>query len=467
KADVLQVTLNAPAAMLEEKRYWYGVAHTQPTAEDWLNEARKIDPEAYLWLFGLTPAKSGVWQPWGWRLYATEKLENFFYKPPHGSPVLIAEEPVEFHSKIRHITPSISLSNGDKVVRTFTAGFVIQAEGSIQLIAAKVGKDYHWEHQETLDFGSRIWVDTGSDGMLCCGVDVELDDYVASVNSSEMPAESPLEYLKAQVVAARSWLLANWGTHHPDDPFVICNGDHCQCFYGGSRVKELSRRAVSQTCGDLLFNNDRVCDARYAKSCGGVTEPARNVWQFVDQPYLRNLRDLPDEPVMDLSREEDFIAFAKAGSDVLSCCAPRYADFSGENLGHAQQGYRWTRKLSGQELRDILSTKMGNDPGEIIDILPLRRGPSGRLIEIEIIGSKRRFKVSPELEIRRLLSRSHLPSSAFRIEKSGQGFLLSGMGWGHGVGLCQVGGVGLALKGWDYKQILRHYYPDTTVTRSY
>jgi len=465
-AENLQVILNSAAVMRNETIFWHGVAHSQAAAEHWLAQARECDPDAFLWVFGLTPGKQGRWDPWGWRLYTTKRLDGFQYVSDDDLHNQITKTPVEISYKSISAAPSISIAAMGKIV-SVAESFEITADDPIELVGAKVGKDYHWEHEETLDFGNRIWIDTDSEGLLCCGIDVGFDDYVASVNSSEMPADSPLEFLKAQVVAARSWLLANWGTHHPNERFVVCNGDHCQCFYGFNRIKELSRRAVVETAGEVLLYNGRICDARYAKVCGGVTEPGSNVWQFVDHPYLGHFRDLPDETAPDLSEETDFRSFLEAGRKIKACCSPDFANFTGINRQHAEEGYRWTVQYSPQQLREIIASRIDDDPGVIKEIRPLSRGLSGRLIEIEIVTAKHRMRISPELEIRRILSESHLPSSAFVIEQTEDGFKLSGIGWGHGVGMCQVGGVGLALNGWNYNDILKHYYRNTSVKRSY
>ncbi|HDH58348.1 MAG TPA: hypothetical protein ENF16_07040 [Bacteroidetes bacterium] len=213
--------------------------------------------------------------------------------------------------------------------------------------------------------------------------------------------------------------------------------------------------------------NGRICDARYAKSCGGVTEPAVNVWPFMDEPYLGHYRDLPDSDPIDLSREETFREFQQSSESTDACCSPGYAEFKDE-LAELAGLYRWENKVSNTEISQIIRSKSQSDLGRILEIIPRRRGPSGRLIEDEIVGNQGRLSLSPELEIRRVLSRYHLPSSAFWIEKDNDAnFIFHGMGWGHGSGMCQIGAAGLALHGYGYDDILSHYYPSTSIKKIY
>ncbi len=335
------------------------------------------------------------------------------------------------------------------------------------MIGTPVGQGFHWEHSETLEFPTPFWIELGSDGKLSAGTEIGLEDYLTSVNSSEMPSDSPPEFLKAQVVAARSWILATWDSHHPGEPYTVCAGDHCQCYYGSSLVREASRMAADSTSGEVLLNNQRVCDARYAKSCGGVTEPAVNVWPFIDEDYMRHLRDLPGTDPISLTDEAAFRAFQQRCNEGDACCAPGYAKLDGR-LGELRSLYRWEETVGADELREIIRRKSDSDPGKITDIIPLRRGPSGRLMEVEVRGAEMSMMIGPELEIRRILSQSHLPSSAFWIERTARDrFTFHGMGWGHGVGMCQIGAAALAQNGLDYTHILEHYYPSTSIAKIY
>lgn len=344
---------------------------------------------------------------------------------------------------------------------------IITSEKPVQMVDIPVGRGFHWEHKETQTLPSPVWISADADGSLCAGVEITLEEYLASVNSSEMPAESPVEFLKAQVVAARSWLLANWGSHHPDQPFTVCAGDHCQCYYGLDRVQERSKLTVESTKGQVLMFQDRICDARYAKSCGGVTEPGANVWPFLEEPYLGHLTDLPKTSSRDLSDEDDFRDFQERNNSNDACCAPGYAPLRGR-LSELSKQYRWTIESDEIELEKIIHEKTGRDLGNIIDIIPIKRGPSGRLISVEVRGRKNFWILTPELEIRRCLSRTHLPSSAFWIEKRNNGeFVFHGSGWGHGAGMCQIGAAALAQRGFDYRAILMHYFQNTSIEKIY
>lgn len=342
----------------------------------------------------------------------------------------------------------------------------LESTGKITAPEAPVGEGFHWGHTEALELPAPAWIALGTDGQLCAGVELEVEDYLASVNSSEMPADSPLEFLKSQVVAARSWLLANWGSHHPGEPYTICNGDHCQCYYGQGRIREASRCAAGETSGQVLMHQQRIADARYAKACGGVMEPAANVWAFADQPYLGHFADLPAAEAPDLSDESDFREYQRRNRPEDACCSPGYAPLQGR-LKELSGLYRWQEQTTLSELAQILQIKTGVDVGVIQDLKPVRRGPSGRLIELEVTGSGENITLSPELAIRRALSRTHLPSSAFWIQRESGSLTLHGLGWGHGVGLCQIGAAALAANGWDYRRILAHYYRGTELEKVY
>ena len=345
--------------------------------------------------------------------------------------------------------------------------FELDSEEVVDLLDAPVGEGFHWQHTEKLELPPPIWIAVGSDGKLCAGVRLEVEDYLTSVNSSEMPAESPLEFLKAQVVAARSWLLANWGSHHPGEPYTVCGGDHCQCYYGTTRIAASSREAAEMTSGEVLMYNGCICDARYAKSCGGVTEPAANVWAHTNEPYLGHIRDLPAGAALDLSDEMRFRAFQQRRVGADACCSPGFVPLTGK-LDELSRLYRWEESISAEALRDNIRRKTGLDLGRIEALILSRRGPSGRLIELEIAGQDGRLRVAPELVIRRALSPNHLPSSAFWVERSANGdFLFHGLGWGHGVGMCQIGAAALAVQGLLYPRILEHYYPNTSLEKIY
>jgi stage II sporulation protein D len=446
------------------KWFWCGI---DPTP-DKINTLKQKGLEVLLLPIGLTPA-GDHWQPRHVRLLVRgghhltgpqvviEDLKSIF-------PLI---DPVEVTLPDKSGAGVFLIRDSDGHNEIFRDPITLQSDGPIEILNAPVGKGFHWEHEEILVLNPPLWVAIGSDGRLCAGVDTEIEDYLISVNSSEMPADSPIEFLKAQVIAARSWLLANWGSHHPGEPFTVCAGDHCQCYYGISRLKPASKQATQSTSGEVLLYDGKVCDARYAKACGGVTEPSKNVWAFVDEPYLTSIRDLPGAEIMDLSDEKAFKNFQIRSIPRDACCSPGYEPLRGR-LAELTGLYRWKKVYAQSEIGKIIRQKIGEVMGEIREIIPNRRGPSGRLMEVTVVGENRSITLSPELRIRYILSESHLPSSAFWIETvSGGMFIFRGLGWGHGVGLCQIGAAALAVRGWDYPSILEHYFPGTSLQKIY
>jgi SpoIID/LytB domain protein len=472
-AGRLHVELRNGRPSLRQRWMWLGNSREQGL-EVWLATAlRDHDLLVCFWPVGLSPEAQG-WKTRFYRILARspragltdEELTKLAARiSPDVAPVFL-----EFPAGPGEGSVRLNFQSGNRAPEDLRLPVRIEAEAGVELLDAPVGEGFHWQHTESLTLPSRIWMAIGADGKLCAGVEVSLEEYLASVNSSEMPAESPAEFLKAQVVAARSWLLANWGSHHPSEPYVVCGGDHCQCYYGPNRIQEASRRAVQETAGLVLMHDDLICDARYAKSCGGYTEPAAHVWPFADEPYLGHIRDLPAAEdskshllAPNLKAESDFRQFQMRQDSGDACCSPGYAPLQGA-LAKLGRLYRWEEKASFGELGTMVKDKTGEDLGEIVDLVPGRRGPSGRLVDLTIVGKNGRYVATPELEIRRVLSRTHLPSSAFWIERTGSDqFILHGLGWGHGVGLCQMGAAALATQGWNFDRILAHYYPNTTL----
>jgi len=457
-----------PSSM--QRWMWIGVSSEQ-NLEGWLSEALKSDELIICFQpVGLTPGGDG-WKTRRYRILARPagKGQTDTELKQLARELGIAIEPVFINIPAGHGAGRIRLTSSDgSICLDLELPARIESESKLRLMDAPVGEGFHWEHTEALEVTAPVWIAADTTGKLCAGVEIEVEDYLASVNSSEMPAESPLEFLKAQVIAARSWLLANWGSHHPGEAFTVCGGDHCQCYYGPDRIRESSLAVARDTAGVALMFDNCICDARYAKSCGGFTEPAANVWPFADEPYLSHFRDLPDaNKEIDLSNEAKFREFQRRAESDDACCSPGYAPLEGR-LAELAELYRWRESLTAGELGQIVKAKTGEDLGDIEDLIPGCRGPSGRLIELTIVGRKGRYTAAPELEIRRALSKTHLPSSAFWVERRGADqIILHGLGWGHGVGLCQVGAAALAARGDGYERILAHYYPTTTLKKIY
>jgi SpoIID/LytB domain protein len=304
-----------------------------------------------------------------------------------------------------------------------------------------------------------------------------------------MSATSSLELLKAHAVISRSWVLRpiispSTCTDKPDlsDPdrhviwyerdahegFDVCADDHCQRYEGITRRDEHPeaaaniQKAIDATRGQVLMYDGKVCDARFYKACGGATELFENAWANEHYNYLEPVRDEIGTPLPDLTIEENAQAFIRTSPSAY--CNTTDARVLSQVLNNYDQEtkdfYRWTVQYTKEELSDIIRDRSGIDFGEIIDLVPIKRGPSARLYEMQIVGSKRSMVIGKELEIRKWLSRSHLYSSAFVVDRNENGdFILTGAGWGHGVGLCQIGAAVMADKGYTYEQILAHYFP--------
>lgn len=353
----------------------------------------------------------------------------------------------------------------------------------------RIGIGFHWDRLEDQEFEGTLEIRDNADGTQTAINRLDVEDYLSSVITSEMSATSSLELLKAHAVISRSWVLRpiispSTGTDKPDlsDPdrhvvwyerdahegFDVCADDHCQRYEGITRRDEHPeaaanvQKAIDATRGQVLMYDGKVCDARFYKSCGGATELFENAWANEHYPYLEAVRDEIGTPLPDLTIEENAQAFIRTSPSAY--CNTTDARVLSQVLNNYDQEtkdfYRWTVQYTAAELSDIIRERSGIDFGEILDLVPIKRGPSARLYEMQIVGSKRTMVIGKELEIRKWLSRSHLYSSAFVVDRNEQGdFILTGAGWGHGVGLCQIGAAVMADKGYTYEQILAHYFP--------
>ena len=344
-----------------------------------------------------------------------------------------------------------------------------------------IGIGFHWERKERQVFRGTLRVLRRPAGLTVVN-DVPLEEYVASVISSEMSATCPVELLKAHAVISRSWLkgpaAAGIAPSGPDEPgelrrwygreahpdFEVCAADHCQRYQGITKaVSPAVADAVGATAGEMLFFGEAICDARFSKCCGGLTERYDTAWDDQDVPYLVSFPDGLEEPVTaDL---EEFIRSRPAAfcnttdARLLARILPGFDQ-------ETRDFFRWTVSYSAEELGDLVAARVGVDLGPIRTLEPLARGPSGRIFRLRISGEKGALIVGKELEIRRALSSSHLYSSAFVVDRDAAGrFVLRGAGWGHGVGLCQIGAAVMAERGHGYREVLAHYYPGTVIGR--
>lgn len=368
-------------------------------------------------------------------------------------------------------------------------------ESSFDLVDVVIGIHFHWERKETQRFKGALKFIL-LDGELQAINIVPTEDYLTSVISSEMSATSSLELLKAHAVISRSWLLnkledrleekhsdamvitdekiIRWYDHQDHTHFDVCADDHCQRYQGITKAStQAVREAIKATFGEVLTYDGKICDARFYKACGGATELFENCWEEVHHPYLLPVADAANLTLPDLTQE------AEARKWILSAptayCNTTDRLVLSQVLNNYDQEtpdfYRWRVAYSQKELSELIGEKMGIDFGEIVDLIPLKRGASARIIELKVVGTKRTVVIGKELEIRKALSKSHLYSSAFVVDKEENDgsvrFVLRGAGWGHGVGLCQIGAAVMASQGIGYQTILSHYYPHSELTKRY
>ena len=369
-----------------------------------------------------------------------------------------------------------------------------QMGSTFSLFGVTIGDRFHWERKEDQTFEGNLILLLRNDGTIAAINEISVEDYLTSVISSEMSGAAPIEFLKAHAIIARSWLLAaldrkkkmketsgapagktsdkeviRWYHREEHHLFDVCADDHCQRYQGITKiVSEQAEEAVRQTRGRVMIYRDEICDARYSKACGGITEEFDTAWDDQRVPYLRSVSDAPvtHPPIR---TEEDASAWILSEPEA-------YCNIKDERLlerilsdsdRETKTFFRWKVEYPRQELEEILRGKSGFDFGTLQKIVPLRRGPSGRISRLEIVGSKKNIVVGKELEIRRWLSHSHLYSSAFVVTVEAGRFIFHGAGWGHGVGLCQIGAGVMATQGYSAEQILKHYFQDVEIKEIY
>ena len=381
---------------------------------------------------------------------------------------------------------------------TETRSFVpASPEAFFELHRVVIGKEFHWEREENQRFQGTLKIISENRQLTAVNA-VGIEAYLRSVISSEMGAGSPVESLKAHAVISRSWLLSQvinrektaekpgfteaageyirWYDREEHEAYDVCADDHCQRYQGITRIScpEVDA-AVEATRGQVLAYGGKVCDARYSKCCGGLTEAFENVWEPVAYPYLKPVRDSAGSPadVACLSGEEQVRAWIDRPPPAF-CCTDDKALLSTALNRYDQETpdfYRWQVTYAQEELSELVRKRLGIDFGTIDALIPVERGASGRLVKLKIVGSKRTLVVGKELVIRRALSPSHLYSSAFVVDatlKNGRKmFTLNGAGWGHGVGLCQIGAAVMGAQGYAHDRILQHYYPGATLRKWY
>ncbi len=322
-----------------------------------------------------------------------------------------------------------------------------------------IGRGFHWERHERLSYRGELHLFASRGDGLTAMNRIPLETYIRSTVFSEMGPDLPDAFLAAQAVAARSTVLATANRHHRGEGFHLCNDDHCQCYQGVLREPQVISPALGETEGEILVSNGRPVDARYAKCCGGVSETYEAVWGGEGHPYFIS-RPCGEFETADLTQEQNMQEF-------LSQRAPAFCNdelHAYPERWREESYFRWQREYNASELQTLIEAKVGIEVGTVRELRPIKRGASGRILILEIVGSKQTLRIYRELEIRRVLFLSHLPSSCFIVETEGKGpdkFRLIGAGWGHGVGLCQLGAAAMAHKGRSKQRILEHYYPET------
>lgn len=377
-----------------------------------------------------------------------------------------------------------------------------EAGASFSLEDVTIGVNFHWERKETQTFLGILRFAIEGTAMWAIN-ELPVERYLESVISSEMSATSSLRLLEAHAVISRSWLLAQienrrsakteqtslyscitgkdkmikWYDRQDHTLFDVCADDHCQRYQG--ITKETSPHvavAIQHTRGQVLMSEGKICDARFSKCCGGAMEEFQYCWEDSPKPYLKAIGDTPEKTIPDLTVEANAEEWIRTSPD--SFCNTSDKNILSQVLNDYDQEttdfYRWRVDYTQEEISQLINSKLNIDFGQIIDLIPIERGKSARLCQLKIVGTKQTLTIGKELEIRRALSPSHLYSSAFVVDKedvNAEGipalFHIIGCGWGHGVGLCQIGAAVMGEKGYNYDQILAHYYPGADLKELY
>lgn len=377
-----------------------------------------------------------------------------------------------------------------------------EAGASFSLEDVTIGVNFHWERKETQTFLGILRFAIEGTAMWAIN-ELPVERYLESVISSEMSATSSLRLLEAHAVISRSWLLAQienrrsakteqtslyscitgkdkmikWYDRQDHTLFDVCADDHCQRYQG--ITKETSPHvavAIQHTRGQVLMSEGKICDARFSKCCGGAMEEFQYCWEDSPKPYLKAIGDTPEKTIPDLTVEANAEEWIRTSPD--SFCNTTDKNILSQVLNDYDQEttdfYRWRVDYTQEEISQLINSKLNIDFGQIMDLIPIERGKSARLCQLKIVGTKQTLIIGKELEIRRALSPSHLYSSAFVVDKedvNAEGipalFHIIGCGWGHGVGLCQIGAAVMGEKGYNYDQILSHYYPGADLKELY
>ena len=391
-------------------------------------------------------------------------------------------------------------------IKVLANSFLLSSENQdtyFELEDVTIGVDFHWEQKETQRFNGELKLIPENGKVRAINI-IQIEEYLKSVISSEMSATGSLNLLKAHAVISRSWLLAQiektksiktggglyqtsfesegeiirWYDREDHQNFDVCADDHCQRYQGVAKIhSEKALKAIEETLGEVLVYEDKICDARFSKCCGGLSENFENVWENIRHPYLTKVVDseFGDTTCVDLRQEDEAELWIR--NQLHAFCNTSDQTLLSQVLPGFDQAtsdfYRWKVEYTQKELSELIKEKAGIDFGEIIKLEAIKRGHSSRIIQLKIAGTKKSIMVGKELEIRKWLSYSHLYSSAFVVDhleiENGipQKIVINGAGWGHGVGLCQIGAAVMGEKGYLYNEILNHYFRGAELKKFY
>ncbi len=407
----------------------------------------------------------------------------------------------EFNAKIDAGMIVLYGGKGIELLRQKEIHFKPMAYGEFILHDVVFGIHFHWERRESQTFQGGLTLVMRDDGTITAINKISVERYLASVISSEMSATAPAALLKAHAITSRSWLVAmleqkkkislvgipsqrthrtedeliRWYDREDHDIFDVCADDHCQRYQGISKIISSEvEEAIEATRGTFIMYENEICDARFSKSCGGVTEVFENAWADTPVPYLTCLSDSP-YPHQPICTEQEADKWISSSPDAY--CNTTDGNILRQILPSFDQEttdfFRWKVEYTRKELEHLIHKKSGIDFGTLKNLIPMQRGPSGRIVKLKIVGTKKTLTVGKELEIRRWLSKSHLYSSAFIVvmENDAAGiptkFILHGAGWGHGVGFCQIGAAVMAVQGFQAEEIVQHYFRNTELKKLY
>ncbi len=390
---------------------------------------------------------------------------------------------VETNDKLRHPGQIIEVPGhaGGRLLLESAAGELKELDPKVRLAGSLLtvknvshGRGFHHAHQADRTYQGELELQINAAGGLSLINVLPLEQYLLGVLPGEMSPTFPLEALKAQAVAARTFFLYNFGKKHKNAPYDVCDDVHCQVFIGRGNNDKLIQQAVAETRGLVLAHDEKLCLTPYSAVCGGHTEHAQNVWQGKGEPYLTGIFDSPEiknaDKIFSLSSESNVRDWILSKPNVYCNIEwsgrPKFAEYS-------EKYFRWSRRVDRQEIERLASRRAGTEIGDLFDIRPVKRGVSGRLSEIQLSARNGTFPVRKELNIRRALSEDILYSACFIIEKEAgvdglpAAFIFKGAGWGHGVGMCQIGAAMMAVQGANFKKILTFYYQNAVLEKLY